>query len=298
MSIEIKSVSYVYMPRTPLEHTALQNITFTIDEGEFLAIAGHTGSGKSTLLQHLNGLITPTSGEVLVDGVNPAGQDKRIKKAALTARRKVGMVFQYPERQLFEETVAADIAFGPKTLGMSAAEVDRCVKEAMSLTGLDYETYGRLSPFNLSGGQMRRVAIAGVLALKPKYLVLDEPTAGLDPQNTKNLIKQLMRLKQKDDLTIILVTHDMNLIAQLADRVAVLSEGRLLSLAPPQDVFVNDDVLRTAGLKPPAVMQLLQRLAAAGLEVSPVALTPEQCIQNIVDAVKRTPTKRLPPQKH
>lgn len=285
MPIEIKNLSYVYMPHTPLEHTALQNISFTVNEGEFLAIAGHTGSGKSTLLQHLNGLITPTSGAVLVDGVNPAALDKQTKRAALMARRKVGMVFQYPERQLFEETVAADIAFGPKTVGMSDADVECCVKDAMRLTGLDYETYSRLSPFNLSGGQMRRVAIAGILALKPKYLVLDEPTAGLDPQNTQNLIKQIVRLKKTENLTIILVTHDMNLIAQLADRVAVLSEGKLLSLTSPQETFVDNDVLHTAGLKPPAVMQLLQELASAGLNVNPVALTAEQGIKNIIDAL-------------
>ena len=286
MPIEIKNISYTYMPHTPMEHTALTDINFTINEGEFLAVAGHTGSGKSTLLQHLNGLLSPTAGEVLIDGVNPVATDKKDKDAALMARRKVGMVFQYPERQLFEETVAADIAFGPKALELSAEEVDSRVREAMRLTDLDYDTYANVSPFYLSGGQMRRVAIAGILALEPKYLVLDEPTAGLDPEHTENLIRQILRLKKKSSMTIILVTHDMEIIARLADRIAVLSDGKLLSVDTPERIFSATDTLKNAGLRPPAVMQLLHKLQNAGLDVDPLALTPDEGIKNILAALK------------
>ena len=191
MSIELKHVNYTYMAGTPFEHQALQDVSLTITEGSFTAIAGHTGSGKSTLVQHLNGLLHPSNGQVLVDGVDLEGHDKAGKKAAHAACQQVGMVFQYAETQLFEETIAEDIAFGPRNQGLTEAAVQERVREAMELTGLDYKMFKDRSPFQLSGGQMRRAAIAGILALHPRYLVLDEPTAGLDPSGRKALIRQI-----------------------------------------------------------------------------------------------------------
>lgn len=193
MSIELKNISYIYMKNTPFEHTALKDINLTIKPGEFVGIIGHTGSGKSTLVQHLNGLLKPNSGEVLVDGTNLSRRSQESK----LAKRKVGMVFQYPEHQLFEETIAADIAFGPRSLGCSETEILERVREAMEFVGLDYDTFAERSPFELSGGQMRRVAIAGVIALKPSYLVLDEPSAGLDPRGREEIFSQIVHLYKK-----------------------------------------------------------------------------------------------------
>ena len=204
MSIEINNVSYTYMEKTPYEKKALKNISLKINEGEFVAIAGHTGSGKSTLMQHINGLIKPSEGSVIVDGVNI---NEKKSKESLIARRKVGLVFQYPEQQLFEETIYADIAFGPKNFGLSEEEIAKRVQNSMRFVELDYETYKDKSPFQLSGGQMRRVAIAGIMALSPKYLVLDEPTAGLDPRLKKILLSKIKNLHDREKLTIIMVSH-------------------------------------------------------------------------------------------
>ena len=213
------------MENTPYEKKALNNVSLTINEGEFVAIAGHTGSGKSTLMQHFNGLLNPTKGEVFIDGIDI---NKKKDKKTLNARRSVGMVFQYPEQQLFEESIFADIAFGPRNFGCSEDEVKQRVKEAMDFVELDYEEYKDKSPFLLSGGQMRRVAIAGIIALKPKYLVLDEPTAGLDPRLKQNLLQKVKRLHQKEKMTIIMVSHNMDDIALLADKVAIMRQGKLM----------------------------------------------------------------------
>lgn len=281
MSIELKNVTYVYMPKTPYERIALDDVSLTIEEGSFTAIAGHTGSGKSTLVQHLNGLLKPASGEVLVDGVSLHGTDKESKVKAWHARQQVGMVFQYAETQLFEETIAQDIAFGPLNQGLEEAEVQERVQEAMDLVGLSYEEYKDMSPFALSGGQMRRVAIAGVLAMRPKYLVLDEPAAGLDPRGREELMAEIQRLHKKWKLTIVFVSHSMEDIAQLADEMVVMQGGQLRAAAAPAEIFANSQLLQETGLEQPQIMQIMQRLQRAGLPVDTSALTPEAGLQSL-----------------
>ncbi|MBP3691318.1 MAG: energy-coupling factor transporter ATPase [Schwartzia sp.] len=283
MPIELKNVTYTYMTGTPFERTALRDVSLKIADGSLTAIAGHTGSGKSTLVQHLNGLLHPTKGEVLVDGVSLAGK----KKEAGLARRKVGMVFQYPEQQLFEETVAADIAFGPKNLELSEDEINRRVRSAMEFVQLDYETYKDVSPFRLSGGQMRRVAIAGVLALEPKYLVLDEPTAGLDPQAREELLRRIAELHRKKKLTIIFVSHNMEDIARMAERVVFMHDGRVLVDAPPSEAFFANEEIEEAGLAVPPTVALLSRLQENGLPVEADAFTVEETVKRISRAVRK-----------
>ena len=283
MPIELKDVSYTYMKGTPFEREALRDVSLTIVDGSLTAIAGHTGSGKSTLVQHLNGLLNPTKGKVLVDGVNLVGKDKE----TVLARRKVGMVFQYPEQQLFEETVAADIAFGPKNLELSENEIERRVRSAMEFVQLDYDEYKDVSPFRLSGGQMRRVAIAGVLALEPEYLVLDEPTAGLDPQAREDLLRRIMELHRKNKLTIIFVSHNMEDIARMAERVVFIHDGHVLVDAPPSEAFFADEEMRKAGLAAPPTVTLLSCLREAGLNVETDAFTAEEAAKRIVKAIRK-----------
>ena len=287
MAIELKNVSYTYLPQTPFERQALKNVNLSIEEGVLTAIAGHTGSGKSTLLQHLNGLLAPTQGEVLVDGVNLQGKTKQEKQAAFKARQAVGMVFQYAENQLFEETVAADIAFGPKNQKLTAAEIDKRVHEAMELVGLDYDKFAKRVPFQLSGGQMRRVAIAGVLAMKPKYLVLDEPAAGLDPAGKEALIAQIKKLQQKNNMTIVLVSHSMEDIASLADSIIIMHDGKVLIKDSPRKVFNQPAILAKAGLKRPQIMDLLAKINARGIKVNQDALTINEGIKNILEGLQR-----------
>ncbi len=260
--IEVKNISYTYMQGTPFEKTALREINFNVKEGDFLAVAGHTGSGKSTLIQIVAGLIDLKIGAVEIDG-----EDIKSK----TARRKIGIVFQYPEYQLFEETVEKDIAFGPKNFGLSEAEIAARVDEAMKLVGLDADIKNS-SPFELSGGQKRRVAIAGILALKPKYLILDEPTAGLDPKAKKNLLAEIKKL-HRAGVTIIFVSHAMEDIATLANRVIVLAQGEILFEGTPRKLFSQTEILNRAGLMPPPVTQLMLELRRAGLNVSTEILT-------------------------
>ena len=248
--ISVKNISYTYMTGTPFEKTALKNISFDVAEGEVLAIAGHTGSGKSTLIQLVAGLIDLTSGSVVIDNLPVA--DKKI-------RRLVGIVFQYPEHQLFEETVESDIAFGPKNFGLSDAEISARVEEAMRQVGLPAELKN-VSPFELSGGQRRRVAIAGILALKPKYLILDEPTAGLDPLAKENLLKEIFGAIKKSGVTIILVSHNMEDIARFANRVVVLAQGEIVFVGTPRELFSQEKILLRAGLEPPPITQLLRKL--------------------------------------
>lgn len=271
VSIELKNVSYTYMPGTPLERQALHDISLTVQEGTFTALAGHTGSGKSTLIQHLNGLLQPTGGTVFVDGADINATGKAGRGAARAARSGVGMVFQYPEQQLFEETVAADVAFGPRNQGLSGEELEQRVRLALALAGLDYERFGHLSPFRLSGGQKRRAAIAGVLAMQPRYLVLDEPTAGLDPQGREALMETIAKLRQGSrecpPMTIIFVSHSMDDILRLADKLIVLDKGRLVLSGQPEEVFKAGDTLRRAGLEVPELTMLLDKLRAAGLPV-------------------------------
>ena len=281
MSIELKEVNYTYMPKTPYEHKALDAVSLMFEEGSFTAIAGHTGSGKSTLVQHLNGLLHPEQGKVLVDGVDLADRSKAGRKAAQMARMRVGMVFQYPEQQLFEETIAADIAFGPKNQGLDGESLEKRVKEAMELVGLDYEVYLNRSPFQLSGGQKRRVAIAGVLALHPKYLVLDEPTAGLDPQGREDLIETICNLHKKWKLTIVFVSHSMEDIARLADSVIIMNHGKVAIQDTPEAVFQHTEILQAAGLKEPRILHLLHRLKSAGVPVKDEAIRLEDGIRAI-----------------
>lgn len=273
--IEVKNLTYTYMKDTPFEKTALKNISFGVEEGNFFAIAGHTGSGKSTLIQIIAGLIEFKIGAVEVDGESVKNK---------SARRKIGIAFQYPEHQLFEETVEKDIAFGPKNFGLNDAEVAKRVDESMKLVGLDL-SLKNLSPFELSGGQMRRVAIAGILALKPKYLILDEPTAGLDPKTRKNFLAEIQKL-HKAGVTIILVTHSMEDIANLAEKVLVLTDGEILFEGTPRKLFTNNEILERAGLELPAATRLIQKFSRAGFKVNTEILTTDEAEKEIWRAIQ------------
>lgn len=283
MSIELKNVSYTYMAKTPFEHLALNDISLTIPEGKITAIAGHTGSGKSTLIQHFNGLLKPDSGVVLVDGTDIGSKNNEAKMA----RRKVGIAFQYPEHQLFEETIAQDIAFGPKNMGCGPEETDSRVKYAMDFVNLDYNKYADRSPFHLSGGQKRRAAIAGILALKPKYLVLDEPTAGLDPKGRDTLMERILRLHKEEGTTIVLISHNMDDIAQYADNVIILSKGKVLIQASPEEAFSRVDAIHQAGLELPEIKEILNELAAKGLPIENNAYTMEKAVSEILRVLGR-----------
>lgn len=282
MSIEIKNLSYIYMPKTPFERLALDQINLTIPEGKITAIAGHTGSGKSTLIQHFNGLLQPTSGEILVDGVSLAAKTPEAK----AARRRVGMVFQYPEHQLFEETVAKDIAFGPRNYGCSEAEIEDRVKYAMDFVRLDYDKFSQRSPFQLSGGQMRRVAIAGVVALRPQYLVLDEPTAGLDPYGREDLMQRILKLHKESKNTIILVSHSMDDIARFADYVVIMNQGRLLLADTPAKAFGQEELIQEAGLEVPQITRIMKALKAQGLGLDDKIYTMEKAAEAVYKAVR------------
>ena len=263
MSIVIEKLNYVYMAGGPCETKALNDVSLTIGDGEFIGLIGHTGSGKSTLVQHLNGLIMPTSGRVLVDGMDLAdkGTDRR------AVRQRVGLVFQYPENQLFEETVEKDIAFGPKNLGLDDAEIDRRVRDAMRRVALDYDRLHERSVFELSGGQMRRVAIAGVLAMEPQVLVLDEPCAGLDPRGREEILGLIKKLHEEAGTTIVMVSHSMDDVASLAERVIVMNHGELVMDGAPRDVFACGEELRGMGLDVPQAVQLAGKLRERGFDI-------------------------------
>src|SRR5690554_6611160 len=263
MSIKIENLTHVYMPKTPFETIALDNINLELEEGKFYALIGHTGSGKSTLIQHRNGLLKPTSGKLIVDGM-----DITDKKTVMSeVRKKVGLVFQYPEYQLFEETIEKDIAFGPKNLGLSEEEVLKRVKRAMEMVGLDYEKYKDLSPFEISGGQKRRVAIAGVVAMEPKVLILDEPIAGLDPRGRDAILHQLKKLHEEYKHTVILVTHSMEDVADVAEEVIVMSDAKVMMKGTPREVFTKIDMLEEVGLGAPQITYLMRALKAKGIPV-------------------------------
>lgn len=264
MSLEVKHVFYTYQEGSPTESHALQDICLTVNEGEFLGIVGHTGSGKSTLIQHLNGLLKPSRGDVLVDGLNI--NQKEAKGKLKDLRMKVGIVFQYPEYQLFEETVEQDIAFGPRNLGLNDVEIRQRVQDAMALLKLDYVSLRKQSPFDLSGGQKRKVAIAGVLAMQPKYLVLDEPTAGLDPKGREEFLEEIAAL-HRNGMTIVMVSHSMDDVARYAQRMVVLDHGRIRLQGTPQEVFSNHAELEAIGVGVPTLTKLLLELKAKGLNV-------------------------------
>lgn len=283
MSIKLSNVTYTYGIGTPFEKTALYDTDVEIHEGEFVGIIGHTGSGKSTLVQILNGLIKPTSGTVTVDGTDIGKKTKE----AMAVRHKVGMVFQYPEYQLFEETIAKDIAFGPRNFGLSEEEITERVKEAMDFVGLDYKIYADRSPFRLSGGQMRRVAIAGVIAIHPSYLILDEPSAGLDPIGRREIFSEIQRWHQEKGITVILVSHNMDDISRLASRLLVLSHGHIVLDGEPLDIFATQQqALHDAGVSVPPVTGVLQYLQGRGFAVDDRVRTVEEGAQAIFDCLK------------
>ena len=265
MSIEVRHLTHCYSEGSALRTVALDDVNLTIEEGEFLGIIGHTGSGKSTLVQHLNGLLKPSSGQVLVDGEDLNGE--HVNRRAL--RQRIGLVFQYPEYQLFEETVAKDIAFGPKNQGLSREEIDERVRYAMDCVHLDYEKYSERSPFELSGGQMRRVAIAGVLAMRPAVLILDEPTAGLDPRGRDRILSMLEELHAREKTTIVMVSHSMDDMARLATRLLVMAEGKVLATGTPREIFAQEDMMVSAGLGVPAASRLCRALCAKGYDLPP-----------------------------
>ena len=272
MIIEIKNLSYIYNPHTPFEKRALDDISLDIDEGEFIGLIGHTGSGKSTLVQHLNGLMKPTAGEIIIDGENLADKSTKLK----AIRQKVGLVFQYPEHQLFEESIYKDIAFGPINLGLSKEDIDNRVRYAMDLVGLDFEELRDRSPFELSGGQKRRVAIAGVIAMKPKVLILDEPTAGLDPKGRDDILDEIRALYEKEKITIILVSHSMEDIARLVNRIFVMHKGKISMDGAPRDIFAKSDELEKMGLGIPQITKFMKRFKEAGHLVKDDVLTIEE----------------------
>ena len=268
--LQIKHLTHTYGVGTPFQRSAVEDMSFEVREGEFLGIMGHTGSGKSTLIQHLNGLLKPTSGQVLLAGKDIWAEPKKIREV----RFRVGLVFQYPEYQLFEETVYKDIAFGPANMGRTGAELDRCVREAARLVGIRDDQLDK-SPFELSGGQKRRVALAGVLAMEPDVLILDEPTAGLDPAGRENLMANIRDYHRNKQKTIVLVSHSMDEIAQNADRILVLKGAHILMTGTPAEVFARGEELLSAGLDVPEVTRIAMALRDRGLPIDPAVYTVE-----------------------
>ena len=277
MSIEVKNLTHTYSAGSALQQTAVKDVNMVIEEGEFVAIVGHTGSGKSTLVQHLNGLLKPTSGQVLVDGEDMNGE--KVNKKLI--RQKVGLVFQYPEYQLFEETVAKDIAFGPKNQGLSAEEIDRRVRKAMARVQLDYDKYAERSPFELSGGQMRRVAIAGVLAMEPRYLILDEPAAGLDPKGRDRILGMVKDLHEAG-VTVVMVSHSMDDCARLASRMIVMSKGTVVASDTPRNLFAQPEMMASVGLGVPEAAKLCAMLREKGLNLPNDLYTQEELQEHIL----------------
>ena len=270
--LQVRNLNYIYSMGTPFQHQALENVTFSVNRGEFIGVIGHTGSGKSTLMQQLNGLLKPTSGEILLDGKD-IWSDKKLTRQA---RFRVGLVFQYPEYQLFEETVYKDIAFGPKNMGLSAQEIDRRVREAAAIVGLT-EAQLEVSPFDLSGGQKRRVAIAGVIAMEPEILILDEPTAGLDPKGREEILSNIEAYRRTHNATVMMVSHSMDDVARLTDRLLVMNGARLAMDGTPEEVFARAEELVAMGLNIPQITRVFLELKAMGLNV-PSVYTTEQAV--------------------
>lgn len=282
MSIKIENLTHIYMPKSPFEKMALDNVSLEIKDGEFVALIGHTGSGKSTLIQHFNGLLEANSGKIIIDGINIT--DKNVKLTDI--RKKVGLVFQYPEYQLFEETIAKDIAFGPRNLGVSEEEIQKRVIESMEMVGLDYEYYKDKSPFDLSGGQKRRVAIAGVVAMKPTTLILDEPTAGLDPKGRDDILAQISKLHKDYKMTIIIVSHSMEDVANIAERIIVMNHGKIALEGKPSEVFKEIDTLEKIGLGVPQVTYLVKKLREKGFNISEDIFTIEEAKKQLLSILK------------
>lgn len=280
--LELKNVCYTYGTGTPFEKKAVNDVSFSVNKGELIGIIGHTGSGKSTLVQMLNGLMKPTSGQVLLDGVDIWDKPKEIRKI----RFKVGMVFQYPEYQLFEETVYKDIAFGPTNKGLSAEEIDKEVRRAARFTGLKDELLDK-SPFDLSGGEKRRAAIAGVIAMDPDVLVLDEPTAGLDPMGRDVLLSQIVRYHEERQNTVLLVSHSMEDIARVADRIVVMNKSKLVMFDETQKVFARGDELEKIGLRIPQITKIMSQLRKRGVDVPEGILTVDSAVDYLLPLIKK-----------
>lgn len=283
MMIEVENLTYVYNPGNPFETKALDNINLNIEKGDFIGLIGHTGSGKSTLVQHLNGLIKPTKGKIFIDGSDITKKGTKLS----TIRQKVGLVFQYPEYQLFEETVYKDIAFGPKNLGLDEEEIDSRVRKAIDLVGLDFEYIKERSPFELSGGQKRRVAIAGVLAMNPKVLILDEPTAGLDPKGRDEILGEIKKVYEKEKMTIVLVSHSMEDIAKLVNKIIVMHNGRIAMDGTPREIFKNEEELEKIGLGIPQITYFMRRYKLKGNPVSDNILTVDEAKVELLEYLRR-----------
>lgn len=282
MSIVVENLNYVYNPKTAFEKHAIIDVNLTVDEGEFLAIIGHTGSGKSTFVQHLNGLIKLQSGKIVVDGIDLT--QKKVDYKLL--RATVGMVFQYPEYQLFADTVYNDVAFGPKNLKLSSQEIDERVREALNLVGLNFDYVSQKSPFELSGGEKRRVAIAGVIAMRPKILVLDEPTAGLDPSGKNEILNLVTKLRETTVHTVVMINHDMDEVARYATKVAVFDKGSVKFVTTPQKLYLKRDELVQMGLDIPTLAKLKLYLSSKGIEVGEDCLTSEKMTRELEKLAK------------
>jgi len=282
MSIKAENIKYVYSEGTPFLTVALDDVNLTIEEGDFVGIIGHTGSGKSTLIQLFNGLEMPTEGKIAVDNTIVGEDKKKLKQI----RQTVGLVFQYPEYQLFEETVAKDVAFGPMNLNLSQEEIDSRVKEALELVGFNYDKIKDLSPFDLSGGQKRRVAIAGVLAMKPRYLILDEPTAGLDPAGRNEILSQIKKLHAKGAVTVILVSHSMEDVAKLVKNVIVLYKGKIHMKGTPKEIYSNADELKKIGLGVPQIAEIVSELRKNGFNIKKDIITVEEAKEEILKEIR------------
>ncbi|MBS5946568.1 MAG: energy-coupling factor transporter ATPase [Peptoniphilus harei] len=276
--IEIKNLTHIYSEGLPFEKRAIDDINLKIEENEFIGLIGHTGSGKSTFIQHLNGLLKPSSGEIILDGMKVSKSSSNLTEL----RKKIGLVFQYPEYQLFEETIERDIAFGPGNLDLSEEEVLNRVKSSMDSVGLDYETYKDKSPFELSGGLKRRVAIAGVLAMEPKVLILDEPTAGLDPRGRDEILSEIKNIHEKRKITVILVSHSMEDVAKIAERIIVMDKGKIFLDSNPREIFRNEDKLLSVGLGIPQITSLMRALKKKGLDINEDSITVEEAKESLI----------------
>ncbi|WXR60500.1 energy-coupling factor transporter ATPase [Peptostreptococcaceae bacterium AGR-M142] len=281
MPIEVKNLSHIYSKGTPFESKALDDVSFQIEDGEFTCIIGHTGSGKSTLIQHLNGILKKTSGSIIINNEDITDSNMDLTRI----RKKVGLVFQYPEYQLFEETIEKDIAYGPRNLEIEEDKIKEIVKESMEMVGLDYSLKDR-SPFELSGGQRRRVAIAGVIAMRPEVLILDEPTAGLDPHGRDEILDMIRDLHNKYNTTIILVSHSMEDVAKIADKLIVMANGRVKYLGTPREVFQNEEGLKAIGLDIPKVSSLMNRLKEKGFDVRTDIINIEEAKEEILRVLR------------
>lgn len=280
--IEIKNVNFIYNENTPFEKKALDEINLNIGKKEFIGLIGHTGSGKSTLVQHLNGLMMPTSGSIFIDGENIVEEGKNLRKI----RQKVGLVFQYPEYQLFEETIYKDIAFGPKNLDLNKEEIDKRVRESMQKVGLDFEEYKDKSPFRLSGGQKRRVAIAGVLAMEPNVLVLDEPTAGLDPRGRDEILGEIKNLYLNNNISVVLVSHSMEDVAKLVDRLIVMNKGKIFMDGKTRDIFKHSKELKEIGLGVPQITEFMLEYKEEGHNIKTDILTVGEAKKELISYLR------------